>query len=580
MKKTAEFVLAILASLAFLVNPGFGALPRYEITDLGTLGGGYGYAGAIDNAAALAGDSCIIDSVNADEIQVPNAFWSASELGWLYTPGFSYILTGVLTNLGNSHIDGTSPLVTLEVYDGLPVEDANLLRSAQFRPADRSWVGGHFDPLVLTAGEHYFIGFRNVKDLWASHSYDGVPLPIYYGYDNDGTYPFTENGDVEYAMLKFQGTHIHPLRVPADYQTIQAAIDVAVDGDTVLVADGTYTDEGNRDIDFRGKAIIVCSENGPENCIIDCQGLGRGFYFQTNEDRDLVIDGFTIINGRTDKMRYGAGIGSKGMTAPTIRNCVITGCVAQNGGGGIASSGAQVVNCVIFGNYAGWAGGGVWTDHSSMEIINCTIVDNSARDYASGLCHWQGGHTTIINSIFWNKGSSQIRGTLSTVSVSYSDVKGGYGGEGNINANPLLEPDGYHLKSGSPCINAGDPNYVAEPNETDLDGKPRVIGGRIDMGAYEYYPSIPTEIRIVPRTINLASKGKWITCYVWLPEEYNVARIDPNSVLLEGEIKPEEFSVDQQKQVAVLRFSREDVQAILNVGDVELTISGQLTDGT
>jgi hypothetical protein len=44
----------------------------------------------------------------------------------------------------------------------------------------------------------------------------------------------------------------------------------------------------------------------------------------------------------------------------------------------------------------------------------------------------------------------------------------------------------YHLLPDSPCINAGDPNYVADPNETDLDGLPRVIGGRIDMGAYEF----------------------------------------------------------------------------------------------
>jgi probable HAF family extracellular repeat protein/parallel beta-helix repeat protein len=47
-------------------------------------------------------------------------------------------------------------------------------------------------------------------------------------------------------------------------------------------------------------------------------------------------------------------------------------------------------------------------------------------------------------------------------------------------------PGDYHLKSDSPCIDAGDPNYVAEPNKTDLDGRPRVIGGRIDMGAYEF----------------------------------------------------------------------------------------------
>ncbi|MBW8039347.1 MAG: hypothetical protein FVQ85_05055 [Planctomycetes bacterium] len=49
----------------------------------------------------------------------------------------------------------------------------------------------------------------------------------------------------------------------------------------------------------------------------------------------------------------------------------------------------------------------------------------------------------------------------------------------------------YHLLPGSPCINAGDPNYVPEPNETDLDGNPRVIGGRIDMGAYELQNTSP-----------------------------------------------------------------------------------------
>jgi len=59
---------------------------------------------------------------------------------------------------------------------------------------------------------------------------------------------------------------------PADFNNIQAAIDDSNDGDTIIVADGTYTGGGNREISFRGKAITVRSENGPENCIIDCQG--------------------------------------------------------------------------------------------------------------------------------------------------------------------------------------------------------------------------------------------------------------------------------------------------------------------
>ena len=138
----------------------------------------------------------------------------------------------------------------------------------------------------------------------------------------------------------------------------------------------------------------------------------------------------------------------------------------------------------------------------------------------------------------------------------------------------------YHLMRDSYCIDAGDPNYVAEPNETDLDGKPRVIGGLIDMGAYEYRPLIPAEARIIPRTINFASKGKWIAAFLWLPEDYNVADIDPNSVFLGEQIKAEQLLVNEQKQVALARFDRSDVQDILDISQVELTITGWLVDGT
>jgi hypothetical protein len=100
------------------------------------------------------------------------------------------------------------------------------------------------------------------------------------------------------------------------------------------------------------------------------------------------------------------------------------------------------------------------------------------------------------------------------------------------------------------------------------------------MGAYEYMPSIPAEARIIPRTINLASKGKWITCYIWLPEQYNVVDIDLNSVFLEQHIKSEQVSVDEQKQVAIAKFSREELRSIISTGEVEMTITGQLKDGT
>jgi hypothetical protein len=100
------------------------------------------------------------------------------------------------------------------------------------------------------------------------------------------------------------------------------------------------------------------------------------------------------------------------------------------------------------------------------------------------------------------------------------------------------------------------------------------------MGAYEYSPTIPADARIVPQTINLASKGSWLTCYIWPPEQYNVADIEPDNIFLENKIQPEQFLLNEDQQVAIAKFNREDVQAALEVGDIKLTITGLLTDGT
>jgi len=85
--------------------------------------------------------------------------------------------------------------------------------------------------------------------------------------------------------------------VPSDQPTIQAGIDASVNGDTVLVADGTYTGVGNRGIRYNGRIIVVKSENGPDSCVIDCQGLDGGFIFRSGEPPAAILDGFTIING-------------------------------------------------------------------------------------------------------------------------------------------------------------------------------------------------------------------------------------------------------------------------------------------
>jgi len=83
---------------------------------------------------------------------------------------------------------------------------------------------------------------------------------------------------------------------PYEYGTIQDAIDAAIEGDTVLVANGTYTGEGNTDLDFLGKGITVRSENSPVFTTVDCGGSGRAFFFRRAETLRSIVQGFTFKN--------------------------------------------------------------------------------------------------------------------------------------------------------------------------------------------------------------------------------------------------------------------------------------------
>jgi hypothetical protein len=171
------------------------------------------------------------------------------------------------------------------------------------------------------------------------------------------------------------------LWVPREYPTIQEAIDAAETSDTVIVADGVYTGEHNRDIDFKGKTITVRSENGPENCIINCQGneseQHRAFYFCNGEDANSVLKGFTIMNGFT---HAGAGIKCCG-SSPTIRDCTISNNHADWGGGIYCdSSSPEIADCVINDNDADDGGGIYCNDHSSPTIRDCDISENDGGD--------------------------------------------------------------------------------------------------------------------------------------------------------------------------------------------------------
>ncbi len=333
---------------------------------------------------------------------------------------------------------------------------------------------------------------------------------------------------------------------PADFRTIQAAIDDANDGDTVLVAPGTYRGEGNRDIDFHGKAITVRSENGPRTCIIDCQGSRtephRGFYFHSGEDANSLLVGVSVING----CAYGGGGISCTDSSPGIVGCIICRNIAIYNAGGISlgRSNAWISNCIVCENDAGSDAGGVFcSSDQALRINNCTIVGNHAKHLAGGVLLGGGaGEVFVRNTIVW--GNQAVSGTQLArvpaggilprvrVTLQYCCIEPGqdsavqymwgplmegvFGSNHNLSSAPLLvvpaldhsADDGlqgdptqtvllscdYHLKSqagrwdpnsqGWVMDDATSPCIDAGDPNTPIGQEPFSNGGRINMGAY------------------------------------------------------------------------------------------------
>jgi hypothetical protein len=179
------------------------------------------------------------------------------------------------------------------------------------------------------------------------------------------------------------------LTVPsASFPTIQSAIDAAAPGDVVALQPGVFSGPGNRDLDFRGKIATVRGAPDASACVIDCQGLGRGFFFHSGETAATRVESLTITDGAAT---LGAGVLVQAASSPTLIDMTLSGngsLVYQNLGGGIAcieASEPTLLGCTITANSAG-TGGGVYCTESKPRLIECTIYGNTASHGGGVAC--------------------------------------------------------------------------------------------------------------------------------------------------------------------------------------------------
>ena len=334
------------------------------------------------------------------------------------------------------------------------------------------------------------------------------------------------------------------------------------------------------------KSLTVQSLNGPTAAYISGSGLYRCVDltngatlsgFTLTGGAAGYIETTTILGHTTTKTIAGDGGGVSGsLGGGVVTNCVLTGNSATslgggasgvtlldctlsgnyaNTGGGAASSilidcfvtgnntpstvvtepalppadaggglyGGSAINCVIANNSAA-VGGGVW---GAISLVNCTIVNNSAS-YYGGICPDTINSQIVCDAnnclVYFNNAGEYANASGCTMNYCCTFPLPA-GGAGNLTNDPVFVDfwgGDYHLQSASPCINAG--LNAAITNSTDLDGNPRIVGGTVDIGAYEFQESdAPTLLitSILPPTGTNQTIISWQSVNNW---NYSIQR--------------------------------------------------------
>jgi predicted outer membrane repeat protein len=320
------------------------------------------------------------------------------------------------------------------------------------------------------------------------------------------------------------------------YNSLEAIFGDAIEiwggySDVVEISDNTFIDDGIRFGGYLQNAIIsnnifkdfmtgfdkyaigLSGTGNANNTIIVKNNIFSNFANEGGHVYAITISGtgnavnHGIIENNTFENIQGGAIDLGGTGGATIhgniQNNMFRNCgwgedglffeIIDIGGTGSVAIYASVTGNLIHNSYQGIRIGGISSSKQYGIFKNNTIVNNTV-----GIAKLSRVNSLeIVNCILWNNTDDLVN--VSDLEITYSDISDGdYNGtNGNISLDPLFVNPGYndyHLLEGSPCIDTGDPNYIPEPGETDIDGNPRIIGGQIDMGAYEAQLDDPIEL--------------------------------------------------------------------------------------
>jgi hypothetical protein len=259
-----------------------------------------------------------------------------------------------------------------------------------------------------------------------------------------------------------------------DFPTIQAAVDAARDDDEILLADGTFRGEGNRGIVVFAKALTIRSQSGDAaTCIVDCEGVVRGFDFQWIPPAPCSLEAITVTNGGNDQVELGGGVHLYHASL-TVRGCIFRENTAWEGGAIMGGRSSPLIEqCLFVGNRATLAPGGAvyFGDTCAPTIRSCTFAGNEALQGPGGAISCTLHSTAALEHciVYGNVGRNAVDCWFdSSVSASCTNIFGNIGGDwvdciadqanldGNLSADPLFcGPDDFTLQADSPCAPPG-----------------------------------------------------------------------------------------------------------------------------